>query len=235
MLVKGGPVSTHGMACTPPFSARLHQSIWFLKQLETDQYLNKTRCGAFDNSRLTMAARHARMTRGQTGDINLKTFTYRSPIFTAPKFGHHRTCRCPSTYTHVNMARARQTRTWTRFFNEHISLVWKRQQYVYGQNAPWNMYFNSLRPSDAFMRRYHHWFRQWLVAWSAPSHYLNQCWHIVNLTLMNKLQWNFNRNANISIQENVFESVVCEMAAISSRPQSVKSTQSEACQYGGIH
>ena len=36
----------------------------------------------------------------------------------------------------------------------------------------------------------HHWFRQWLVAWPAPSHYLNQCWDIVNWTLGNKLQWN---------------------------------------------
>ena len=30
---------------------------------------------------------------------------------------------------------------------------------------------------------------------------------------MNKLQWNCNRNSNIFIQENAFESVVCEMAA----------------------
>ena len=28
----------------------------------------------------------------------------------------------------------------------------------------------------------HHWFRQWCVACSAPSHYLNQCWLIVNWT-----------------------------------------------------
>ena len=39
---------------------------------------------------------------------------------------------------------------------------------------------------------------------------------------MNKLQWNFNRNYNIFIQENAFESVVCERAAILSRPQCVK-------------
>ena len=51
----------------------------------------------------------------------------------------------------------------------------------------------------------HHWFRYWLVASSAPSHYLNQCWLIVNSTLRNKLQWNFNRNLNIFIQENAFE------------------------------
>ena len=30
-----------------------------------------------------------------------------------------------------------------------------------------------------------HWFRQWLVTYSAPSNYLNQCWVIVN---WNKLQ-----------------------------------------------
>ena len=36
-----------------------------------------------------------------------------------------------------------------------------------------------------------HWFRQWLVACSAPSHYLNQCRHIVNSTLRNVLQRHF--------------------------------------------
>ena len=30
-----------------------------------------------------------------------------------------------------------------------------------------------------------HWFRQWPVACLAPSHYLNQCWIIVNLTIRN--------------------------------------------------
>ena len=68
----------------------------------------------------------------------------------------------------------------------------------------------------------HHCFRKWLVAWTAPSHYLNQCWNIVNWTLWNKFQWNFNRNSNIFIHENEFESVICEMAAILSRPQCVK-------------
>ena len=58
-----------------------------------------------------------------------------------------------------------------------------------------------------------------LVAWTAPSHYLNQCWNIVNWTLGNKLQWNLNRNLNIFIKENAFENVVWKMAAILSRPQ----------------
>ena len=59
--------------------------------------------------------------------------------------------------------------------------------------------------------------------WLAPNHYLNQCWNIVNWTLRNKLQWKFNWNTNIFIHENTIESVVCEMAAILSRPQCVKS------------
>ena len=53
----------------------------------------------------------------------------------------------------------------------------------------------------------------------APSHYLNQCWNIVNLNLRNKLQWNPRRNSFIFILENAFENVVCEMASIWSRPQ----------------
>ena len=39
---------------------------------------------------------------------------------------------------------------------------------------------------------------------------------------MNKLQWNFKQNSYILIQENAFENVVCEMAAILSQPHCVK-------------
>ena len=56
----------------------------------------------------------------------------------------------------------------------------------------------------------------------APSHYLNQCWNIVNLTLWNKLQFNVNQNSYTFIQENAFENVVWKMATILSRPQCVK-------------
>ena len=55
----------------------------------------------------------------------------------------------------------------------------------------------------------------------APSHYVNQCWNMVNGTLRNKLQWNINRNSCIFIQENSLENVVCEMVSILSRPQCV--------------
>ena len=40
----------------------------------------------------------------------------------------------------------------------------------------------------------------------------NQCWIIVNWTLRNKLQWNFNRHIKLFTHENAFENIVCEMA-----------------------
>ena len=65
-----------------------------------------------------------------------------------------------------------------------------------------------------------------IMAWClflGSSHYLNQCWHVVNWTLENKFLWNLNPNSNIFIQENVFENVVINMVNILSWPQCVKS------------
>ena len=42
---------------------------------------------------------------------------------------------------------------------------------------------------------------KWLVAYSVPSHYLNQFWDIVNWTLRKKLQWNFNQNTKLFIHK----------------------------------
>ena len=41
----------------------------------------------------------------------------------------------------------------------------------------------------------------WLAAYSAPSHYLNQCWVIVNWTRRNKIQWNSNQSKSLSFME----------------------------------
>ena len=76
----------------------------------------------------------------------------------------------------------------------------------------------------------HHWFRWGLLAWLVPSRYLYQCWNIVNWILRNTLQWNFNQNIFCFIQENTFESIVCEMAAILSRGNWVKLMT--LCTYG---
>ena len=55
---------------------------------------------------------------------------------------------------------------------------------------------------------------EWLVAWSAPGHYLNQWLNIVHWTPSKALQWNFNHKSYIFIQENVFEHIVWKMAGL---------------------
>ena len=80
---------------------------------------------------------------------------------------------------------------------------------------------NSLRPSDAYTiigsdnglspeRRQAN-------IWTNDGILLMEPWN-----LRNKLQWNFRRNSYIFIQENAFENIACETAAILSRPQCVK-------------
>ena len=49
------------------------------------------------------------------------------------------------------------------------------------------------------------------------SHYLNQCWVIINWTLRNKLQRNCNQSAKFPNRENASENVLCAMASILSR------------------
>ena len=44
---------------------------------------------------------------------------------------------------------------------------------------------------------YNYWFRQWLVAWSAPSYYLNQCRLIMKWKLRNERHYNWSQTARI--------------------------------------
>ena len=61
------------------------------------------------------------------------------------------------------------------------------------------------------------------VACSVPSHYLNQCWNIVNSNLRNKFQWNLKWSSYIFFQELALENVFCEMGEILPQPQCVNS------------
>ena len=73
----------------------------------------------------------------------------------------------------------------------------------------------------------HHWLKKGLVAYSAPSHYLNQCWFIVNWCFRNIIQWNFSLQNKIFIQGNAFENVVCETMDILSPPQCINPSSTE--------
>ena len=63
-----------------------------------------------------------------------------------------------------------------------------------------------------------HLLRKWHVAWSAPSHYLNQCWHIVNWSFRNILQWIIIEIHTFFVKENIFKNIVGKMVAILSCP-----------------
>ena len=108
------------------------------------------------------------------------------------------------TYTHTRIQHT-HTRTFILVFSKQQTCLthWGRVTHV------------------CVSKQGHHRSRKWLVAWSAPSHYLNRWWNIVNWTLRNKVQWNRKQNSCIFIQENAFENVVWKMAAILSRPQCV--------------
>ena len=59
---------------------------------------------------------------------------------------------------------------------------------------------HDINTHSSFHARSWH-FRNWLVALSAPSHYLSQCWNIVNSNFSNKLQWNLKRNSCILVKK----------------------------------
>ena len=81
---------------------------------------------------------------------------------------------------------------------------------------------NSSPPSAAHMRQWNGSALVQIMACHlfAPSHYLNKCWVIVYWTLRNKLQWNFNQNTKLFINENASENIVWETVAILSRGRS---------------
>ena len=77
---------------------------------------------------------------------------------------------------------------------------------------------SSLRPSDANLSK-----KIIIIgsdnALSMPSHYLNQCWNIVNSILRNKIRWNlYIFFIGFHWRKCIWK---CEMATILSRPQCV--------------
>ena len=59
----------------------------------------------------------------------------------------------------------------------------------------------ALERPHGISKKGQHYLRYWLVACSAPSHYLNQCWHIVNRTPRSKIQWYFEQNTMFSSEK----------------------------------
>ena len=62
----------------------------------------------------------------------------------------------------------------------------------------------------------HHWLRSRAVSYSTPSHYLNQCWLIINWILRNNWKSNLNQNELVFCQENAFENGISKISTICS-------------------
>ena len=105
--------------------------------------------------------------------------------------------------------------SWGWWFETLSRSLWRHHNEILAMWLPFIAGFdlNSSPPSAAYMRQ---WIGSalWLVAYWAPSHYLNQCWVIVYWVHRNKLQWNFNQNTKFFIHKNASDNTVCEMAAI---------------------
>ena len=80
------------------------------------------------------------------------------------------------------------------WIGDDVYLQYERCLYKWGIHSQsithWLTYL-PLVPHICVSESGQHWFRQWLVTYSAPSHYLNQCWVVVNWTLRKNLQWFF--------------------------------------------
>ena len=100
---------------------------------------------------------------------------------------------------------------WCFYSNNYCSLRWQKL-------------FNTLKPSDDYMCQltYHHWFRQWPVAWSGTNHYLNQWWHIVDLSLSKQIPIiYYSYFTNFHSRKCIWKYClrICKMSAILSWPQ----------------
>ena len=93
------------------------------------------------------------------------------------------------------------------FFQNSLVLIPKRKCLVGCSRVRCG---ESGTPSTIIYTRWSHWHEE-LGCYAS----------MVNRTPRNKFQWNSNQNTNFFIHENSSENIVCQMAAILSRPQYV--------------
>ena len=67
-----------------------------------------------------------------------------------------------------------------------------------------------------------HWFKWWLVAYSSPTHYLEQCWVLVNWTIRNELPGVLIKMQYASFTKMHLKNIVWEMVVILPRDRWVK-------------
>ena len=94
---------------------------------------------------------------------------------------------------------------------------------------------NFKRPNHVrCCRRYHHHHHHHIIIRCQAVIWTNAGIYIIFWTLTNKIMWNLNQNSYILVQENAFQNVVSEMAAILSRPQCVLKQPKRPCAIFGL-
>ena len=111
--------------------------------------------------------------------------------------------------------RCRQSRM--RFLLSPLLLLLRLLYMLWSDIPFFPLTHNFLEPHICVGRLPQHWFRSWLVACSAPSHYLHRCWLVVNCTPVDKFQWHWNGNYIICIKIVRLKMASVEIAAILSR------------------
>ena len=118
-------------------------------------------------------------------------------------------------------------RKMTAIYRERTALVWCDDNMRFGKRYPFRFSFEKWRKDGSchhlapcsplyqipLTTHIHvcvselgqHRFRQWLIAYSVASPYINQCWLIVNWTHRNKHRWNLNQQKHSSFKKMTME------------------------------
>ena len=88
----------------------------------------------------------------------------------------------------------------SHYFSKHSAQSTSNKNNWMLESSFSEIYLTHLPPGPRFCESSQQWWKWWIVAYSAPSHYLNQYCVVVNWNLSNKLWWNFNWNSEMFIK-----------------------------------
>ena len=119
----------------------------------------------------------------------------------------------------VSVSRYISLQYWKHNLLSNVILIINSQMNMIQQwpSLWWAFTHLSLVPHICVSELRQHWFRSWFVAYSAPSHRLNQCWVKVNLTLETFLGTKF---SEIFIKTQNFPFTKMHLKILSAQSQS---------------
>ena len=142
----------------------------------------------------------------------------------------------------------------TAIYWERTAQVWCDDNMWFRKQCPFRFSFENWRkdgschhlapcsPLYQILQTTHIHMRQWTGSasvqaminrpYSVASHYINQCWLVVNWTHRNKPRWNLNQQITVFVQENDYGNIVHKVTTIFFRPQLFTWTGVSVCKIG---